>query len=75
MFSLLLVFIFTKNQNDLSVCAALITISDTWCHFIVIFFPAELEYMKQLLYCWWCAALFVVLSGICNDMCVLCRLI
>jgi len=46
----------------LSARAALITINDNSCHFIINFFrPSECS--KLLLYCWY-AALFVVLNGI-----------
>jgi len=71
--SLLLVFIFTKNQNDLSVCAALITINVNSCYFIVNFLSGGVGEHETAL------VLLVCCSVCCaewhNDMCVLCRLI
>ena len=72
-FSLLMVFIFTKNQNDLSVCAAFITINGNSCYFYREFFSGEVVVVNcsniaGMLFCSCCAEWH-------NDMCVLCRLI
>jgi len=54
-----MVFIFTKNQIDLSVYAAIITINDNSCYFIVNFFSGEMvvvncSYIAGMLLCLLC---------------------
>ena len=68
-----MVFIFTKNQNDFSVCPALITINDNSCYFIINFFRRS-GGSKLLLYSI-AGMLFVCCAEWHNDTCVLCRLI
>jgi len=68
----LMVFIFTRNQKFLSVCAALITINDNSCYFIINFFRRSGN-SKFLLYCWYAALLCWIRVAL--IVCVLCRLV
>jgi len=70
LFSLLCFLYSQKIKVILSVCAALITIDNISCNFIVNIFR-ESGSSKLLLYCWY-AALFCCAGW---HMCVLCRLI
>jgi len=70
LFSLLWFLYSQKIKMILSLCAALITIDDNSCYFIVNIFRRGGS-SKLLLYCWY-AALFCCAEW---HMCVLCRLI
>jgi len=66
-------YIHNNIKIFLSVCAALITINDNSCYFIISFFPAK---WKQLLL--YCNAAVLVCCFVCCaewNMCVLCSLI
>jgi len=61
-FSLLWFLYSQKIKMILSVCAALITVNDNSCCFIVIFFQRS-ESSKLLLYCWLCNCFKGVRNG------------